>query len=1551
MRRFDAPENPAADKSAANYRQQPKSEDFRRFARLLVVCVLLALVCGVNPSPCHAQVIDEGSFDAQLDDVFLMPDRRQLQLMRQAESFIEEGQYSNAARALARILETDSDFFIRKPGSETFASFKRKAERMIGEFPKEGLEAYDTLFGAIAERELENAVQSSAIEHLIECSRRYFHTEAGAQATWMLGLYYLDRGQPLTTATLFQRLQENAKAAELEPKLSLLTAIAFYRAGREEDARSVAIKMRQEFANARFELGGQSLPIFADDRNALAWLAGIGGAAISAEAQAVAGWLLPRGSASGQAIVNADRPISVPRWRLPTSTDEDTQSKIRKLETEFASENPPIVAMPASQPLAIGDYVIVRTKDALVAVDFETGKRTFPLSMLPPPAVPGMGETRFGESQASLDLLELERNLVDDLSDALVSSDGRNVYFVADQSQHRSQHQIFLPADGASPYGPLNDVNWLEARSLESEGKLLWTLGGPETAGNPLAGAYFLGPPLPLHGVLYCLVEWNKAIELVAVQPGQGASEVSVVWRQHLAAVQEAYGYDVFRRMVGATPSFADGFLVCPTSSGAVVAVDLSTKSLQWGFKYAQNDPIYASRAQQLHSGRAGNRFDRWVDGTSVIANGKVYLTPPFAHRMYCLDLVTGELLWDVARNRGLYLAAATERHVFVVGSDQIDVFDVETGAQSAELPLPSGVTPSGRGIRTPDTYLLPLNSGEIALVNLKQLQIDQRVTLQGIPGAERPTLGNLVAHRGSIISQSLHGVDCFYQIGELKEQIQGSDQGASNAEVLTNQALVLLEENDRKAAIPLLQQSLKLRKDELTRILLVSNLRAILREDFSSNRELNDEIKDLLVTVEERTSFLHDVAHGLYTTGEYRAAFEVYLELADLVASSAKPHSVAMMTPAKEWKVRESRYLGARLMNLYQLADSADQAFMDEQIAQRLPAIPNESTADRAALRSSAQQLRQFIDNFLNHQAANTARIRLARTLQAIEPGSFETELLLRQAWRTGDVQQQSQAISALTECYLQGGNIAAARDTNQLYAEHIAKHELAAVGEAKNLSQRIQLAIAENANLSAWGKWDQQEPQEQNPGPMSLLVPLANDGSLAEVSTRSNHSNIYWDTNNAGHLQGQDALGNTAWTLPVDAAIGTRRYVAATAYRFQSLGQLQLVTLGERLLSIGVRDRTAKTLGEMTFASSFSGTGIGEIRTNSFRHPWGEMRDSLLDLRNRNLGVTALLNEECLCIVQGQDIIAVHPTLQGEILWRRRVEKNVERMFGSGERLFAVHDETATVLRAADGEILGERDVPPNIEIMSGSGDGVVHWLDAWPIGGREQTVLSLADCWLGTKDNPVNLWQREFEANAKGYRISRNRAAIVEPGGTLSVLDLKNGVSELELELNPDENLSTVFAMEHGDTLIVVANSAENFEQARGVITPFPAAIGGVRVNGWVYAIDLQKGTKLWEQKLGNHGVWLEQPAGLPVLVFACAANIRRNGKQIRANSVLILDKQTGETIHSTESSLSTASNYTISGNPETGTVEFEWPNTTRLIMNFDKPDSDADQEERN
>ena len=121
------------------------------------------------------------------------------------------------------------------------------------------------------------------------------------------------------------------------------------------------------------------------------------------------------------------------------------------------------------------------------------------------------------------------------------------------------------------------------ALDLEREGALAWWVGGDSGENEPaLAGAFFLGPPLPLTGGLYALAEVQGRMKLVVLDARTGRQRWSLTMAD---AADRALTSDAARRLVGATPTFSQGVLVCPTSLGAVAGVDVTTRTLAWGFQ------------------------------------------------------------------------------------------------------------------------------------------------------------------------------------------------------------------------------------------------------------------------------------------------------------------------------------------------------------------------------------------------------------------------------------------------------------------------------------------------------------------------------------------------------------------------------------------------------------------------------------------------------------------------------------------------------------------------------------------------------------------------------------------------------------------------------------------------------------------------------------------------------------------------------------------------------------------------------------------------------
>ena len=136
------------------------------------------------------------------------------------------------------------------------------------------------------------------------------------------------------------------------------------------------------------------------------------------------------------------------------------------------------------------------------------------------------------------------------------------------------------------------------------------------------------------------------------------------------------------RRLSGLSPSISDGVIVCPTSSGAVVAVDEKRRELLWGFQYPTSvmpeprDFAGFRRMSTQPPGDETDRIDRSMEGPVVIADGRVLVAPRDSNHIFCLDLVDGRLLWKHEREGWAYIACVVDEKVVLVDRNGIKALD-----------------------------------------------------------------------------------------------------------------------------------------------------------------------------------------------------------------------------------------------------------------------------------------------------------------------------------------------------------------------------------------------------------------------------------------------------------------------------------------------------------------------------------------------------------------------------------------------------------------------------------------------------------------------------------------------------------------------------------------------------------------------------------------------------------------------------------------------------------------------------------------------------------
>ena len=260
---------------------------------------------------------------------------------------------------------------------------------------------------------------------------------------------------------------------------------------------------------------------------------------------------------------------------------------------------------------------------------------------------------------------------------------------------------------------------------------------------------------------LFVLVEERGEIRLDVLAAADGG----LLWSQPLAELDEEQIADTGRaqqrRLSGLSPSFAEGVLVCPTGSGALVAVDLATRTLLWASNYAvpaeQGPQVmrFGVRVQinglngrglivngQL--GGAGPAGGGWRDAAPILAAGRVILAAVESEKLLCLDLRSGSVAWEVPREQWLYVAGVVDGRVIVVGRNRVEALSLADGTRAwAKAVDLGGASPSGCGIVTPTRLFLPTDAPEVVEIALADGSIAGRS-----PARSGVVPGNLVAHQ-----------------------------------------------------------------------------------------------------------------------------------------------------------------------------------------------------------------------------------------------------------------------------------------------------------------------------------------------------------------------------------------------------------------------------------------------------------------------------------------------------------------------------------------------------------------------------------------------------------------------------------------------------------------------------------------------------------------------------------------------------------------------------------------------------------------------------------
>ena len=1474
--------------------------------------------------------------DDEISSIFAPVQREYRLALGRAQKAIAEEDYAAAVEQLTGILngEDENDYFLGDAGeTDAQTSLKSEALRLLGSLPSKGRNLYELKCGHEARQQLDLALDKGDMEGLMEVARRYFHTEAGYEAAILLGRLHLDRGRPLAAALQFQRVAESeAAAVKYDPELSLLLATSWLHSEQKENARQTLLALKQRMPKARVRLGEEEISLFASDDEALPWLQKLVGDGGKARTLAAAQWVMFRGNEARNASSIASLPLLNYRWSLPVVADPADQQRVRIASKNRVDKEDSLV--PATQPLVVNNYVIFRTPDRLVGADLETGKRVwiFPWddsSYEKVSRTDGAGGR--GPAVSSREQ-ELHQRLFDDHAFGQLSSDGQQVFVIDEMGLAPTGSQSINPNNLFRNRLVPNQLwsrpfNKLVSLDIKRQGALRWIVGGESGMDEPaLAGAFFLGAPLPLGGQLYVLAEFNGEIRLLCLSARDGKLE----WNQTLAVMTEQppLNSDSLRRLSGATPSFANGVLICPTSGGAVVAVDLATRTLRWGYQYPRWDMASvfsqpAFRRGRIQTTEPATTPTHWIDSAATIADGCVLLTPPESDKLHCLDLLTGKAKWaPQARGELLYVACVHDGKAILVGRKQVKAIDLASGnsAWPAEIEL-TPETPTGRGHYSDQHYYLPISSSQLMKIDLNTGKIVNRVKTE-------VTLGNLVCHQNDLISQAGEMLATFYLTEPLRARIEELlAKNPSDAWALARKGEVLLQDGKQREAVDLLRQAHQLSPDdEATRSMLVRVMISLLKEDYEKHADLVDEAGRLVADQPAQArQFARLKAMALHKSGKLWEAFEAYLEIGQTPVADEE----LLEEAARDHLVQRDRWVAGRLADIYQAADEATREKMTAAIDQRRgPALAAGDT----------DTLRQFCERFSFHPLADRAAVELAGLLLTAKR-PLDAELIVGELLGSSEPEVAGGARAILASIYETAGrHELAARYYAQLdadYAEVICRD--GKTGRALALAAGDQAQLARHRTGQAgWPrglvetKLSAVERQSGNFGfgEVEYPVSITDFRGAAPRGLRA----IY--APRGQEIQVRSGLGEVLTKASLNRTGNPGFYSGPTNVATGRLnGHLLLVGIGGDLIAINA------------LASKGSGDG-GVLWRHEVMPPDPTGRriytsSQPRQLANPLLGGNRYLYGELLqqfsvgavtprgvCFQKNRQLVCVEP-LTGKTVWERTLAESGCEIFGDDERIVVVPPKSgdALILSPIDGEIVDRRKIDPEDRRWTTCGRNVLVWEES-----GTQVKLQLYDA----SNQGNGLWKRELKRGSRGTIINGEELALLEPGGQFTIVSLKDGRELLsqkphDLQHLGDNHLQSIVVLRSEHQYLLLANQNPTDADRSFSASPLPSGgVQGQTIHGQLLAFDRQTGQPQWPVSafIAHHGLSLDQPGDAPVLFFVRRLSMTRQGAEASRNStsVLAIDKRDGRILFNDEGFLADAIQSDVIADPATGTVSF-------------------------
>lgn len=1411
--------------------------------------------------------------------------------LEKARDLIEAGRWKAAIGRLQQILDTPEDSLYSDEKGR-LVSIRSEAERLLGSLPDGELRSYRDAYSGAAQRLLDQALNNDDRAALATVACRYFHTDAGQEAANLLGTLHLDHGEFGLANRWFAALKEADSPICLDPRWQAKAAFLTKQLATDSEEKSSTDNTANKL-NGEAQLGGVT-------QNVSRWLTTM--ATLPEPEILLKEWSQSFGTASRQGKPVGGQPLLLSRWFEPLSHSHRVRDRLQRMTEDLADDQR--VMIPAISPLMVGGKIVFRTLRGVQVIDAENGKPLWETQdqvtaeQLLTGSQPSTdfvnnrfvgfrgrqiwGEERSGTSSQN----PLTHLLFEDASYGNLSSDGSRLFVIEELAVLTRSYRGYWGGNSESPvdrYGQDWSSNRLTAYDLES-GRPLWEVGGTDHGESfelPLAGYFIHGAPAVDAGQLFLVAEKDRRIQLFCLDAASG----QVVWSQLLANSEVKIASDIARRWLGAPVSLGQGVIICPTTTGLVIALDRRTRSLLWTYDSAPKTTQSRryGRRQNNNLLRSESLNKRWSPSPPVISGNRVVLAAPRSKYLVCLDLLSGKRIWRVVKSGEtmLYLAGVHDDHAIMVGKNSVRSLNLhDQGKKKWDTPLPA--PPSGRGVAVGNRFHVPLASGILLSLDLKTGEVVEEAIR---PSGSR-SLGNLAVNRGAVISLSPQGVEAFEQREQVALEIsQLRSTNPQNSRALLKEAEIAALTGDLAETLaPLgkidpsqLPQADNSRFHELYFSTLVSTIQS----DFSQHDEAVEKLDRLIVTPEERAIFRRLIADRYAGQNKYEIAFDAYLNLADSAQDQLIQH------PSNpDVSVREELWLAGRLADLWPKVPDSQREQFDSRIETSAEDISSENVSARrrwlilfefhpAALLIQQELVEHFAqsgdlvaaENLLirmrenpDETVAAAAVVRWAKLL--FEAGidvdaAYVLKILERDFEKTTFPDGKTGKETAAT--------IRSAHNVEGMIGRHESiswgNRQLTTVNLARNYQDRNQITplVGLDDEFPFFNRFHLhvRQPSERleivraSNNDYHALIPLRggqNQSTGPTASFSNNHHLVVVHRNVAQSISLLER--QVRWSRPIS---GWSRSESNSTYRSRTSDQIQPL----RRISSAIRpQRSLKNQPDHIFDGRYF----------------------------------AYRSRRQFTVLDAQD---------GSLLWKLENVPSETTFFGGDGYLYRAEKGSTTglvAMRMLDGATV---DLPGLAFAARKSARFI----------GRNALIAdsTVADAFHLSLHDPLtqrDLWHQHFPKDTVAGYVDENGLLTITPTGEFSQINLRTGAVRQLGKVDPEllkNHRIPVYAFKDNENAYLVINRSASRSSSR-----FNHNFSTVMISGRILAFDLNTGEQRWEYespKGKRRNLILERLAYSPVLLLTSRKSklISRNPNQtIQQMNVIALNKQTGEQV---------------------------------------------------